>query len=59
MSFIFIILSFNEWQYLNTIPAVKNFRDEHVQLGGAWITVVEMEWDGVGEFTIRLYQSSY
>jgi dsDNA-specific endonuclease/ATPase MutS2 len=43
MSFILIILSFNEWQYLNTIPAVKNFRDEHVQLGGAGITVVEME----------------
>jgi DNA mismatch repair protein MutS2 len=30
-------------QYLNTLPAVKNFRDEHVQLGGAGITVVELE----------------
>lgn len=30
-------------QYLATVNGVKNFRDEHVQLGGAGITVVEME----------------
>jgi DNA mismatch repair protein MutS2 len=30
-------------QYLNTVPSVKSFRDEHVQLGGAGITVVELE----------------
>ncbi len=28
-------------QYLNTIPQVTNARDEHVQFGGAGITVVE------------------
>lgn len=28
-------------QYLNTLPGVKNFHDEHVQFGGAGITVVE------------------
>ena len=30
-------------QYLSTINAVKRFRDEHVQLGGAGITVVEFD----------------
>ena len=30
-------------QYLNTVPGVKSFRDEHVQFGGAGITVVELE----------------
>jgi len=30
-------------QYLNTIPNIKNSRDEHVQMGGAGITVVEFE----------------
>ncbi len=30
-------------QYLNTIHSVKNFSDEHVQFGGAGITVVEFE----------------
>ena len=29
--------------YLRTEPAVQSFRDEHVQLGGAGITVVELE----------------
>ena len=29
-------------QYLNTIPNVTNFRDEHVQFGGAGITVVDL-----------------
>ena len=29
-------------QYLNTIPGVLSFRDEHVQFGGAGITVVEL-----------------
>lgn len=28
-------------QYLSTVSAVENFHDEHVQLGGAGITVVE------------------
>jgi DNA mismatch repair protein MutS2 len=28
-------------QYLATVPNVKSFRDEHVQLGGAGITIVE------------------
>jgi len=28
--------------YLKSEPAVKSFRDEHVQLGGAGITVVEL-----------------
>ena len=28
-------------QYLRTVPAVRNARDEHVQFGGAGITVVE------------------
>lgn len=28
-------------QYLNTIPSVKSAKDEHVQFGGAGITVVE------------------
>jgi len=30
-------------QYLNTLPGVKDFHDEHVQFGGAGITVVEIE----------------
>lgn len=30
-------------QYLNTIDGVKNYQDEHVQLGGAGITVVNLE----------------
>ena len=29
--------------YLATVPGVKSFRDEHVQFGGAGITVVELE----------------
>ncbi len=29
-------------EYLNTIPNVTNFRDEHVQFGGAGITVVDI-----------------
>ncbi len=29
-------------QYLATVPNVKSFRDEHVQFGGAGITVVEL-----------------
>ena len=29
-------------QYLATVPAVSSFRDEHVQFGGAGITVVEL-----------------
>jgi DNA mismatch repair protein MutS2 len=28
--------------YLKSEPAVKSFRDEHVQFGGAGITVVEI-----------------
>lgn len=30
-------------KYLRTVPGVKNFHDEHVQFGGAGITVVELE----------------
>ena len=30
-------------QYLATVPAVTSFRDEHVQFGGAGITVVDLE----------------
>ena len=30
-------------QYLSTVPNVKSYRDEHVQFGGAGITVVEMD----------------
>ena len=30
-------------QYLPTINGVKTFRDEHIQFGGAGITVVEFE----------------
>ena len=30
-------------QYLNTVPNVLSARDEHVQFGGAGITVVELE----------------
>lgn len=30
-------------QYLGTVYGVKRFRDEHIQLGGAGITVVEFE----------------
>lgn len=28
-------------QYLSTVPGVRHYRDEHIQLGGAGITVVE------------------
>lgn len=30
-------------QYLKKIPAIKSFRDEDIQLGGAGITVIELE----------------
>jgi DNA mismatch repair protein MutS2 len=30
-------------QYLQTIPNVSSIRDEHVQFGGAGITVVELQ----------------
>ena len=30
-------------QYLATVPAVTSYRDEHVQFGGAGITVVDLE----------------
>ena len=30
-------------QYLNTVPNVKNAKDEHVQFGGAGITVVDLD----------------
>ena len=30
-------------QYLSTVPFVKSFRDEHVQFGGAGITIIELE----------------
>lgn len=30
-------------QYLATVPGIANFHDEHVQLGGVGITVVEIE----------------
>jgi DNA mismatch repair protein MutS2 len=30
-------------QYLSTVQGVKKYHDEHVQFGGAGITVVEME----------------
>lgn len=30
-------------QYLDTVPGVKSYRDEHVQFGGAGITIVELE----------------
>lgn len=29
--------------YLDTVPGVKSFRDEHVQFGGAGITVVDLD----------------
>ena len=29
--------------YLRTVPGVRSFRDEHVQFGGAGITVVELD----------------
>lgn len=29
--------------YLRTVPQVKHVRDEHVQFGGAGITVVDLE----------------
>lgn len=30
-------------QYLDTVPGLKSYHDEHVQFGGAGITVVELE----------------
>lgn len=30
-------------QYLSTVPFIKNYHDEHVQFGGAGITVIELE----------------
>lgn len=30
-------------QYLDTVPGVKSYSDEHVQFGGAGITIVELE----------------
>ncbi len=30
-------------EYLNTMPFVKNYRDEHVQYGGSGITIVELD----------------
>ena len=31
-------------QYLGTVPNVSHYRDEHVQFGGAGITVVDLDW---------------
>lgn len=31
-------------QYLRTVPTVASFHDEHVQFGGAGITIVEMDY---------------
>ena len=31
-------------QYLSTVDIVKSFRDEHIELGGSGITVVEMDF---------------
>ena len=30
-------------QYLNTVPGVTSYRDEHVQFGGAGITIVDLD----------------
>ena len=30
-------------QYLSTVQGVKNYHDEHVQFGGAGITIIEFE----------------
>lgn len=30
-------------QYLDTVPGVKSYRDEHVQFGGAGITVIDLD----------------
>ena len=30
-------------QYLDTVNGVRSYRDEHVQFGGAGITVIELE----------------
>mgnify|MGYP003213893723 CR=1 FL=1 len=30
-------------QYLQTTPGVRHFADEHIQFGGAGITVVDLE----------------
>ncbi len=30
-------------QYLSTVPNIVNYRDEHVQFGGAGITVAELD----------------
>ena len=30
-------------EYLHTVNGVSNYRDEHVQLGGSGITVIEFE----------------
>lgn len=30
-------------EYLNSVPEVKSYRDEHVQLGGAGITIVDLK----------------
>lgn len=30
-------------QYLSTVPGIANYHDEHVQLGGVGITVVEID----------------
>ena len=29
-------------QYLETVPGVRHFADEHIQFGGAGITVVDL-----------------
>ncbi len=29
--------------YLRTVPGVKSFKDEHVQFGGAGITVIDLD----------------
>ena len=31
-------------QYLRTVPAVASYHDEHIQFGGAGITIVEMDY---------------
>ena len=30
-------------QYLSTVPGIQRFQDEHIQFGGAGITVIDLE----------------
>ena len=39
-------------QYLETVPGVRHFADEHIQFGGAGITVVAVSYTHLEKYSL-------